>query len=239
MKPSRYLRRLPAAFLICLCGMLLAACVWAPPVLPAASQAPVSSPAGTPSPTPSLSPAPYIAVFGSQASKAFENGISAAAETGKYTVTFESGTLEQLSSYQPAGHCAAIVLLQGQESSLPETSFPIYVFAAEGQQIPKEIPHLIYTGAYAPKITLSLAVGYPPHETPVRLIGLFTGTESLAYPVWREAAESGRVFAKAEFFLTQPEPEVTPEPKKDCRPPLRFQRSIRVCWNCSPDSTPA
>lgn len=145
---------------------------------------------------PSSSPedAPYLAVLGAETSNAFRQGLSKAAEAGKYPVVFfEPGGVGALSAYHPANHCAAIAYLSGAEASVPQTAVSVFVFAAEGQRVGPDVPHLTYADTYAAETALSLAVAYPPHETPVRLIGLFVRAESRAYTVWREAAAGGRV----------------------------------------------
>ena len=165
-------------------------------------------------PSPSPADEPYLAVFGAEASGAFQQGVSKAAESGKYPVVFESGGVAALADYQPKEPCVAILYLSGAEAAVPQSSVPVFVFAAEGQRVGADVPHLTYADAYAAETALDLAVAYPPHETPVRLIGLFTNEQSRAYTVWREAADNGRVFSKAELFLTEPVPEETPAPKK-------------------------
>jgi hypothetical protein len=175
------------------------------------------SPASSISPVPSSSPedAPYVAVFGAETSNAFGQGVSKAAETGKYPVVFEPGGVDALSTYNPTNNCVAIVFLSGTDAAVPQAAVPTFVFAAEGQRVGADVPHLTYADAYAAETALDLCVAYPPHETPVRLIGLFSSEQSHAYSVWHEAATSGRVFSKAELFLTEPAPEETPKPKKE------------------------
>ena len=189
---------------------------------PPASATPTADTLTTPlarsaSPLPSPLPAdePYLAVFGAEASDVFQQGVSKAAETGKYPVVFESGGVAALADYQPKEPCVAILYLSGAETAVPQSSVPVFVFAAEGQRVGADVPHLTYADAYAAETALDLAVAYPPHETPVRLIGLFTSEQSRAYTVWREAADNGRVFSKAELFLTESVPEETPKPKKE------------------------
>ena len=217
MRGLRVFRRSLAVFAALSCAAVLSGCslLSSPPAV-AATAAPSSSPASlaSPAPTPSPEITPCIAVFGAEASGAFQQGVSKAAETGKYPVVFESGGVNALSGYQPAGRCAAIAFLSGAEA-VPGASIPVFVFASEGQRVGADVPHLTYADAYAAETTLDLAVAYPPHETPVRLIGLFTSEQSRAYTVWREAADNGRVFSKAELFLTEPVPDETPKPKKE------------------------
>jgi hypothetical protein len=220
MRGLRVFRRSLAALTVLGCAAALSGCsLLASP--PHAAATPLSTPAATvassASPVPSSSPAdaPYLAVFGAEASNAFRQGVSKAAETGKYPVVFEPGGVDALSAYQPATRCAAIAYLSGAEAAVPQSSVPVFVFASEGQRVGAEVPHLTYADAYAAETALDLALAYPPHETPVRLIGLFTSEQSHAYSVWREAATNGRVFSKAELFITEPVPEETPKPKKE------------------------
>ena len=219
MRGLRVFRRPLAALTILSCAAALSGCsLLASP--PPTAAPPLSTPpaafAGSASPVPSSSPedAPYLAVFGAETSNAFRQGLSKAAEAGKYPVVFEPGGVGALSAYHPANHCAAIAYLSGAEASVPQTAVSVFVFAAEGQRVGPDVPHLTYADTYAAETALSLAVAYPPHETPVRLIGLFVRAESRAYTVWREAAAGGRVLPKAEFFLAESAPEKTPDPKQ-------------------------
>lgn len=215
MRLFRFSRRFAAVMLAGICGLLFCACARFPSALPAASPTPDPSPTVSPTPSPSPAPRPYLAVFGAEESSAFQEGITNAAETGAYAVVFESGSLDALRAYKPAGSCVAIVLLRGQDAALPETSFPVFVFASEGQRVDPGIPHLTYAGVYAAETALSLAVSYPPHETPVRLIGLFSSEESDAYAILNESAAEGRIFSKAKFFLTTSPAKETPEPEQE------------------------
>ena len=222
MRGLRVFRRSLAALAVLSCAAALSGCsllASPPPATATPSNIPftpfASSVSPVPLPSPSPADAPYLAVFGAEESNAFHQGVSKAAESGKYPVVFEPGGVEALAGYQPAEHCVAIVYLSGADAVVPQTAVPVFVFAAEGQRVGAQVPHLTYADAYAAETALDLAVAYPPHETPVRLIGLFANAESRAYTVWREAATSGRVFSKAELFLTEPVPEETPKPKKE------------------------
>ena len=219
MRGLRVFRRSLAALTVLMsCAAALSGCslLASPPPAATPPALPSATPATSASALPSSSPedAPALAVFGAEASGAFRQGLSKAAETGKYQVVFEPGGVDALSTFQPAGRCVAIVFLSGAQAAVPRTNLPVFVFAAEGQRVGAEVPHLTYADAYAAETALDLCVAYPPHETPVRLIGLFTSEQSRAYSVWREAATNGRVFSKAELFLTEPTPEETPAPKK-------------------------
>ena len=218
MKRSRNLRRTAAVLLSLAFCLLLFGCGIGSPFL-AASPTPVASPTTPPTPTPSPTPAPYIAVFGAEESSAFAAGISKAAETGEYPVTFETGYLDALASYAPPGSCVAIVLLQNEQDALPKTAVPVFAFASKGQRVDAATPHLTYADAYAAETALTFALTYPPHETPVRLIGLFTSEESRAYTVFHSYAAEGKVFAKAVFLTVTPAPEETPDPQAETPAP--------------------
>ena len=218
MKKSRNSRRMAAALVSLVFCLLLVGCGVGSP-FSAVSPTPVPSPTASPTPTPSPTPAPYIAVFGAEGSSAFAAGISKAAESGEFPVTFESGYLDALSAYAPQGNCVAIVFLKNEQDALPQTALPFFVFASKGQRVDSATPHLTYADAYAAETALSYALAYPPHETPVRLIGLFTSEQSRAYTVFAQAASNGSVFAKASFFAVTPAPEETPDPEAETPAP--------------------
>ncbi len=165
-----------------------------------ATPTPGPTPSPIPSPTPVPTPVPVIAVFGADASLSFADGLSDYADGKPYTLEFISGDIETLSQYRPDGAAAAVVFLKDSGVSLPEAGIPIYVYAADGQNVSSRIKHLTYGGINAAIDTLNLAIAYPPHETPVRMIALFTSKTSRAYSVWSCAVDAGRVFEKAVFI---------------------------------------
>ncbi len=214
MKQSRNFRRLAAPLVsLALCLLLFGCGVGSVSLL--ASPTPAASPTTPPTPSPSPTPAPYIAVFGAEGSATFANGVAKAAEIGEYPVTFETGYLDALLAYAPQGNCVAIVLLQNEQDALPKSTVPVFAFASKGQRVDSETPHLTYADAYAAQTALTFALAYPPHETPVRLIGLFTSEESSAYTIYQSYAAEGKVFSKAVFFTVTPAPEETPDPQEE------------------------
>ncbi|MEN6339419.1 MAG: hypothetical protein ABFD03_04770 [Clostridiaceae bacterium] len=166
----------------------------------APSATPVSLAAATPVPA-EPTPLPEIVVFGAEASSSFQEGVTSAAGQGQFAVTFVPDGVQALASYQPSASVCAIVYLDDAAQALPTVAFPVFVFAARGQTSTGDDPLLVYDQTGAAEETLELAIAYPPHETPVRLIGLFSSETSPAYAAWSAATASGRVFSKAEFFL--------------------------------------
>lgn len=168
------------------------------------STAPAQSlaPGQTASPALALVPAKpkYIALFGAESAPAFVSGLTEAAEASGATVDLVKGGFGAMASYVPQGDTVGIVYLSGKEQSLPAVAFPVYAFAANGQSVSGGTPYLGYDGTGAAKLALDEAIAYPPHLTPVRMIGLFTSQTSAVYTLWSEQKTAARVFAKEEFF---------------------------------------
>jgi DNA-binding LacI/PurR family transcriptional regulator len=155
-----------------------------------------------PSPVPAEpTPLPEIVVFGAEASRSFQEGVTDAAAQGQYAVTFVPGGVEALASYQPIGSVCAIVYWNDPSVPIPSVGFPLFAYAARGQTGAENTPLLVYDASGAAEDALERAIAYPPHETPVRLIGLFSSETSPGYAAWKAAAAKGRIFSKAEFFL--------------------------------------
>ena len=183
--------------------------------LPACSEGvvapPAQSPAAitvvTPSPAPKVEKPGVVAVFGADELPGFLDGVrtACAASGSEIEILPVKGGLSQLATYTSADANAAIVCLSSPAGQLPKASIPIYVFAAEGQSVSADIPHLTYSGDTAPKLALDYALNYPPHLAPVRMIGLFTSQSSPAYALWTSEQANGKIFAKEVFFQDTPE----------------------------------
>ncbi len=191
------MKRLFAATAILL-SLLLCACAGSFPMGFAQSPAPTQLLTPSPSPTPEIPR--VIAVFGAEDAPAFLSGIQEAAEGTGIEILPVSGGQKTLASYKPDGDAAAIVYLSGKSEPLPQTSIPVYVFSADGQNVSATFPHLTYDETGVAQIALENALTYPPHLAPVRMIGLFSGEGSAAYVLWQEAAASGTIFEKEVFF---------------------------------------
>ena len=180
------------------CGVLPVSATESPAATPSAAPVSLETAVSDPAePTPS----PEIVVFGAEASRSFREGLTSAASQGTISVSFVPGGIEALASYQPQGAVCAVVYWDNPAITIPSVGFPLFVYAAHGQTGAGSNPLLVYDASGAAESALELAISYPPHETPVRLIGLFVSETSPGYTVWKEAATKGRVFSKAEFFL--------------------------------------
>ena len=181
--------------------------------LPACSEGSVALTTQSPAATAAVSPSPVpeakqpdkqsvIAVFGADDVPAFLEGVRAACDESGSGIEIlpVSGGLPALADFSAEKADAAIVCLTGPSDQLPKVSIPMYVFAATGQSVSTDVPHLTYSGVTAPQLALDYALSYPPHLAPVRMIGLFTSQSSPAYALWTSDSASGKVFAKEEFF---------------------------------------
>ena len=184
-------------------GLALSAC--STPLFAAPVETPAPTPTTPPTPSPSPSPAPVIAVFGAESSSSFTEGVTAAAKEGDYAAKFVSGGLQALAAYRPTGESVAIVYLTDPPSAMPKTDLPLYIFSAVGYGVSSLIPHLTYLPRGTEQAALDCAIAYPPHLTPVRMIGLFSSSTSEAYQIWTDAQAAGQVFAKREYIVSESE----------------------------------
>ena len=168
-------------------------------LFPLSTPTPAPTPTVAPTPTPSPTPEPLIAVFGADDEPSFSEGIAEEAAGNGIRVMFYPGGLRALARFEPEGAAAAIVFLADEVDELPRVGFPLYVYAARGQAVPEEVPHLSYASDGAAAEALARAISYPPHETPVRMLGLFTSKDSAAYKAWQSEIKAGRVYARASY----------------------------------------
>ncbi len=158
-----------------------------------------------PAPSPVPSTPPVIAVFGAEDAAAFQDGIRSAAKDTEVEIRMVAGGLHALASYPQQGATIAILYLTEALESLPQAQVPVFVFAPYGQDVPAQIPHLTYANSGETELALENVLTYPPHLSPVRIIGLFSGESSHAYALWSGAKATGQVYAKMEFFLDSTE----------------------------------
>jgi len=180
--------------------LLLPLCACSAGSLPLSAQTAGTTQSAVPAPSAAPKTPGVIAVFGAEDADAFLSGLQDAAKTSGVTIEAVKGGVNALASYQYEGDAVGIVFLSGKEQTLPQVSFPVYAFAANGQSVPFGMPYLGYDGSGAAKLVLDNALTYPPHLAPVRMIGLFTSQNSPAYTLWSEQKTAAQVFSKDEFF---------------------------------------
>jgi len=180
--------------------LLLPLCACSAGLSPSSAQTAGAAQSASPAPSAAPKTPGVIAVFGAEDADAFLSGLQDAAKASGITIEPVKGGVSTLKSYQPEGDTVAVVFLSGEVQTLPQVSFPVYAFAANGQSAPSGMPYLGYDGSGAAKLALDNALSYPPHLAPVRMIGLFTSQTSPVYTLWSEQKTAAQVFAKDEFF---------------------------------------
>lgn len=161
------------------------------------------APAATPAPTPTPEPAPVLAVLGGREEDGFLDMIrSIAASAACDFAALEEDGLEK---FRPRGRAALILYLDEETpdmetlNELAERGVLLYAYAARGQTLPEGLAGLRYDSATAAGTALEEAIGYRNHDTPVRLLGLFTAEDSPAHTVWAEAVAEGRVLERGAY----------------------------------------
>ena len=190
-----------------LLALALVACAPSPAPKIRASESP--APAVSPTPTPAP---PTLYVYARTQDAAFTEAIHGVADSAGARYALLTGA-HDLAALKPAGRAAVIALLPGADadvSSLLEAiqrGLPVYAYAAGGQTLPEGLPGLVYDAATAAETALSEAIAYPPHDTPVRLLGLFESGSSDAFAAWERGVLEGRVFDKGAYRADQSKKE--------------------------------
>ncbi|MDO4573364.1 MAG: hypothetical protein Q4C13_08335 [Clostridia bacterium] len=200
-------RMLPILLLLLLTASLGASCSGAP--LAAITPSPSPVPTHTPVPT----PVPVIAVVAPEDYACFWEGIETAGMDDGASVMPVAGGLASVPALSFSGASVILAYLEEPEpdyeplrQAMQRGSY-VYVYAANGQDVPEDIPALTYSSAGAAEASLDAAIAYPPHDTPVRLFGLFSDRGSAAHAAWSAAVEAGRVFVKATYYAAEAETE--------------------------------
>lgn len=183
------------------------------PLLAGCSGAPIATPTHTPRPptpkptnTPVPTPVPVVAVAADESYACFWEGIATSDADDGASVTPIAGGLVAAPGLRFAGASVILAYLgeaepdYGPLRQAMQNGSHVYVYAAAGQAVPEDIPALVYRNEGAAEAALDAAITHPPHDTPVRLVGLFTSSASDAYRAWAEGVESGRIFVKAVYY---------------------------------------
>lgn len=161
-------------------------------------------PESTPVPTPTPTPAAVIAVAGGEDETAFRQMIELIASSA--ACEFVSLDESALAGWRPKGRASLILYLEQDKAdtdmlfALEARGIGVYAYAARGQALPEELPSLRYEGKGAAAKALEAALQYDGYDTPVRLIGLFTGADSEAAALWSKAVSEGRVLVKGSYY---------------------------------------
>ena len=170
-------------------------------VLPTPAPTPVPTPTPVPAPTPSPTPVPVVLVAAPETAKRFSEY---AVPTAFAVQAFTDGAAA-LAEKSFAGQAAAVVYWMSAEDAdavqaLLTRGVPVVVFAPGDAAVPEGAACVRVVAGDAAQQALETAIAYPPHDTPVRLFGMFTDRESAACAAWQAAVEQGRVFVKSTYY---------------------------------------
>ena len=182
---------------------------------PGASQpAPVSTDA-PPQPTPE--PAKTIAVISDVPEKidVFVQGLSAGLDAAEYSVVPISGKLESAASeaLQVHGTTAVVAWIAGDAydaasvdkalQNVKDAGIPLLVANRADMALSVDAP--VYTFSAAGngcETFLDAAIAFPPHDTPVRLTGIFANESSPLRQAYAQYEDAGKILPKGEFYLS-------------------------------------
>lgn len=163
----------------------------------------------TPSPTPTATPVPTpqsaVGILAGETRTLFFEGITAdQAGDNARLVRLDNG-LADLSGADFQGEHVLIAYLDGSESqrqalgALASSGTKVCAYAPRGEAAPEGVPTLSYDALGAAEKALFEAVAYEPHDTPVRLTGLFSSETSAAFLAYSAGIAEGKVFRRGVY----------------------------------------
>ncbi len=157
---------------------------------------PTATPESPEEPEPSL-----VACVGGETDETFRSAVNAVKD-----IDLLDAAMEQLSDMSVD---AVVLYVDGPLSGTDDAALdallvrgvPVLAYNRAGVALPDGVTVIAFeTNAPATaKEALEAAIVYPPHDTPVRLFGLFESEESEAAQVWNEAVSAGRVLSKGVY----------------------------------------
>ena len=188
-------------FVLTLIAALAAAYVIARGEFGAAEKEPMAEPTVTAAPAPTEEPLPQVVAFAApQADAAFRAAIASLPRV-------ELIDTETAPAAELAGLDAALLYIETAAdaeaaAALLEKGIPVVAYNPHGIALP-DAANEVRFAATAPATaeeSMETAIAYPPHDTPVRMFGVFESAESEAAKVWNAAVEAGRVLDKGTYL---------------------------------------
>ena len=127
-----------------------------------------------------------------------------AMDAGFFDLLPESAEIEkQIASVPVADNTAAAFIWVEDDTdaelvrNLLSEDIPVVAYNEIGAELPEETVEIRFSGLSATEeAAMETAIAYPPHDTPVRMIGLFSSEDSKARSVWNKAIDEGKVLSK-------------------------------------------
>lgn len=199
-------RRIACILAACLLLFPAAGCALFGPSALTPEPTPPPTPTPIPTPTPSPTPEPVVVVAAPETARRF---LANAVPTTLILRHAAGGTALAEQAFD--GQAAAILYWTGAEGeaeaviALLARGIPVVVFAPQEAEVPAGAVCVRAVPAEAAQQVLEMALAYPPHDTPVRLFGMFATREGDAYTAWQAAVDAGRVFVKSAYYASEAE----------------------------------
>ena len=179
------------------------------------------TPSPTPTPTPVPTPVPVVALLGAEDLPEYAKRVEHAVTQAGLKFEAIPGGAEALADFSPKGAGSAILYCPGELPDLTtlDVRHPVFFFLTSQQNVPQGVSNLSYDGDMAPVEALQLALDYPPHLAPVRMLGLFTSNDSPAAQIWNKAVSDGLIMNRGTFVVA----EETDSKDKEKAPDLSAQ----------------
>ncbi len=180
---------------LCAAYMIARQDIYIPPENTAATAAPSAAPEPTEPPLP-----PLVACVMDGADEAFRAALDSVAG-----IDLMETSLQELSGMAEVDlavlYLAAPPEDTAQIAALLERGIPVLAYNRTGAELPDAVTEIGWKVA-APataEAALEAAIAYPPHDTPVRMFGVFERTDGAAYAAWTAAVDGGRILNKGVF----------------------------------------
>lgn len=189
-------------------ALLLGGCA-APVAAPPAPEAAEVTPAPTPVPTPV--PMQVLCIADMLEADAPEYFEAIRVHTAKlhWEVTFaeDIGGFDKIVG---KGGYDGIIALRTQAENLlgvfgvmAKSGIPVTIADLHLSAPPEGTSYAFYEQGELLSMVLETALAYPPHDTPVRMFGLFSGQESEAALAYAEAISQGRIMDRASYYANE------------------------------------
>ncbi len=201
----RMIALIVALLLLCGCAKMIPGKAGDTPA-PKVTMKPIATPAPTPTPVPPPAVL-FLADCEREAIAPYMDSLMQALEGQDWRV-IQQYAAEGFPEEIPARSYDGVLVLRTQKGT---SLAPVKKLIAQGTPVsmidlfpeeeePEGASYFRYNAENTQEYALNVALSYPPHDTPVRLIGLFTEKGSPGHEAFRRAAKEGKALGKGSFY---------------------------------------
>lgn len=158
--------------------------------------------AATPAPAATEEPLPPLVAFAAPgADAAFRAAI--ASLPGIELIDTEAALLKDLVGLKAAVVAVNTAAAAEAVAAAEEKGIAVVAYNPMGLPLPDAVIEVRYAASVpaTAEAAMETAIAYPPHDTPVRLFGVFESADGEAAAAWKAAVEAGRVLDKGTYGL--------------------------------------